>query len=382
MKRKAILIALFCALCARAAAQQRPELSGYISAMPSLVVMQPADHAWWQTLLHNRINFGWQLHEHWHVHAGMRNRLIAGSAEMMDPAGADADNGLVDLSWNWTHNTHTLGNTAFDRLHLTFENGRWKMQLGRQRINWGQTFVWNPNDIFNTHSFFDFDYPERAGCDALRTTYYHSPTAYSELAASVNHRQKISAALLHHWNYRDVDYQLIAGQQAETDLVIGGAWTGDFKGLNFRGEWTYFHPISSLADTTGTIALAAGLDYMCSNSLMIQAEVLYNNAPSGGASGGGLMDLYSAPLSAKRLSICTWNVFAQVSYPVTPRLNGALSGMYFVDAQSCYGGLSLDYSVLQNLDFSLIAQYFSTLGASDLGDMRFILGFARIKYSF
>ena len=34
---------------------------------------------------------------------------------------------------------------------------------GRQRINWGQTFVWNVNDVFNAYSYFDFDYKERPG---------------------------------------------------------------------------------------------------------------------------------------------------------------------------------------------------------------------------
>jgi hypothetical protein len=263
-------------------------------------------------------------------------------------------------------------------LNITFEKEKWKLQAGRQRINWGQTFVWNPNDIFNTHSFFDFDYPERLGCDAFRATRFHNATSSSELAVSVNHESKITAALLHRWNRNNIDYQLIAGEQAETDFVAGGAITTDIKGLNIRGEFSYFHPIKNLADTSGIIAVSVGADYIFSNSLMLQTEVLYNNA----SSGNGLLGLLSAPLSAKNLSISNWNVFAQASYPITPRLNGSLSTMYFVDIQSCYAGLSLDYSVIENLDFSFIAQYFSSLGNSNLGNMQMLLGFARLKYSF
>jgi hypothetical protein len=56
--------------------------------------------------------------------------------------------------------------------------------------------------------------------------------------------------------------------------------------------------------------------------------------------------------------------------------------MYFVDIQSAYGGLTMDYSVVENLDFSFIAQYFSTFGASTAGNMQILMGFARLKYSF
>ena len=357
------------------------QLSGYTTGMPSLIIQQPGGDTWGQMLEHNRLNFGWQMTEHLRVDAGMRNRFIAGSEALLNPESIGADAGIVDLSWNWAEGKNALVNTAFDRLHVTFEKDKWKLQAGRQRINWGQTFVWNPNDIFNTYSFFDFDYPERSGCDAFRATYYNSATSSSELAVSANRDNKVTAALLHRWNRNNVDYQLIAGQQAESDLVIGGALTSDFGGLNLRSELSYFRPFKNLADTSGIIAVSVGADYIFSNSLMLQTEVLYNNVGKG-FSDSGLMGLYSAPLSAKYLSISEWNIFANASYPVTPRLKGSLSSMYFVDIQSYYAGFSLDFSVIENLDFSCIAQHFSTFGNSKIGNMQVLLGFARLKYSF
>jgi hypothetical protein len=353
--------------------------------MPSLIIQQPGANTWGQMLVHNRLNFDWQITEYLRVDAGMRNRFITGSKALLNPESVGADAGWIDLSWNWavveTRHATSLLNTAFDRLHLTYEKDKWKLQLGRQRINWGQTFVWNPNDIFNTYSFFDFDYPERPGCDAFRGTYYHSETSSSELAVSANHENKVTAALLHRWNRNNVDYQLMAGEQAETDLVIGGALTSDFKGLNFRSELSYFHPVKNLTDTAGIVAVSAGADYIFANSLMLQTEILYSNVNKI-FSANGLMGLYSAPLSAKNLSICNWNIFANASFPITPRLNGSLSGMYFVDIQSCYAGLSLDFSVTGNLDFSFIAQYFSAFSNSNFENMKVLMTFARLKYSF
>ena len=363
------------------------EFSGYVSAMPSLITQQPVNDTWWQMLVHKRLNFNWQMTEHLRIDAGIRNRLITGSEAMLDSKSTSADMGWIDMSWNSYEGKRALINISLDRLYVTFEKDKWKLQTGRQRINWGQTFVWNPNDIFNTYSFFDFDYPERSGCDAFRGTYYHNETSSSELAVSVNHDKKITAALLHRWNNNNIDYQFIIGEQSEIDLVIGAALTKDFSGLNLRSEISYFHPY--LTDKNKIVAISVGADYIFSNSLMLQSEILYSNVGKTFL-GSGLMDLYDAPLSAKYLSICDWNIFANVSYPITPRLNGSLSVMYFVGIHAYYTGLSFDYSVIENLDFSLIAQYFFTSQNKMLigspgpqsNDMVIILGFARLKYSF
>jgi len=383
MKAKVIISLMLILGCSSMTAQQ---LSGYVTGMPSLIVLKPDTETWSQILFHNRLNFDWQMSEHFRVDAGMRNRFMIGSEALINPESIGYDAGLVDLSWNWMvvetwRAASLLGNTSFDRLNVTYEKNNWKLQAGRQRINWGQTFVWNPNDIFNTYSFFDFDYPERPGCDAFRTTYYHNATSLSELAVS-SRDNRITAAMLHRWNRKNIDYQLIAGLFAETDIVVGGALTSDYKGLNYRSELSYFHPIScrDVACRVSTIAVSVGGDYIFSNSLMLQAEILYNNVSSGNEN--GLFDIFGASPSAKKLSFSDWNIFASASYPITPRLNGSLSGMYFVDIKSCYAGLTLDFSVIENLDFSFIAQNFFTFGNSVIGNMQMLMGFARLKYSF
>jgi len=263
---------LFCSLSATA-----QTLSGYVSGMPSVIVLQPQDEAWWQTLAHNRLNFGWQMSPHLRMDAGVRNRLMFGSKELINPAVVKHDPGLMQLSWNWAtvetgRAPSLLGNTAFDRLNVTYEKDQWKLQLGRQRINWGQTFVWNPNDIFNTYSFFDFDYPERPGCDAFRATFYGSATSSSELAVSLSHNSTATAALLHRWNRNNVDYQLIAGLLAENDIVIGGAMTSDFSGLNIRSEASYFYPINNHAKDNGTVAFSVGALFLSEPIIFFQTR--------------------------------------------------------------------------------------------------------------
>ena len=383
---KSIFVSICSLILISANAQEKKlSVSGYVSAMPSIIVQQQAEtDIWWQGLVHNRLNFSGQIHKYFRVDVGMRNRFITGSEILLNPQGISYDAGWLDLSWNVKESKYAVLNTSFDRLHFTFEKDKWKLQLGRQRINWGQTFVWNANDIFNTYSFFDFDYPERSGCDAVRLTYYSNATSLLELAASINHNDEVTTAFLYRWNWKNIDFQIIAGEQSGKDLIIGGAVTSDVKGLNIRSEASYFHPVKNSIDTSGIVAVSLGLDYVFSNSLMLQAEALYNNVGKDVSNGSGLMALYAAPLSAKRLSICEWNVFAQVSYPFTPRLNGSLSGMYFIDMQSFYTGLSLDYSIITNLDFSFVAQYFylNNENFPNGTNMHVFMGFARVKYSF
>jgi hypothetical protein len=377
-------IILFCVeFCNPIFAQQKPEISGYFSDMPSVIGLDmPLTllSEWnWQNLIHNRLNISWQFTPDWRLDGSARNRLLTGSQYLIQPSEISFDKAWATLSWNYFTSANALLNTTLDRLFITFERKKWKLQLGRQRINWGQTLVWNPNDVFNAYSFFDFDYPERPGCDALRITFFQSATASSEVAASTNHYGKTTVALMHHWNWNNIDFQAIGGVFESSDAVLGGAWTGDIKGINLRGEFSFFQALQNFSDTTTTVAVSVGMDYLFSNQLLLQAEVLYNNV---GKFGNFLSLMNASQLSAKTLSICDWNVFVQASYPLTQRLNGSLSSMYFIDIKACYVGFSMDYSLSENLDLSLISQLFTTLQNNRTTDMKALLGFLRLKYSF
>ncbi|MDR1763807.1 MAG: hypothetical protein LBR64_07660 [Dysgonamonadaceae bacterium] len=369
---------------------QKLEFGGYVTEMPAFIRQNLPESQWWtENLVHNRLNFGWQINDFWRFDAGLRTRLATGSETIVIPESMDFDKGRIDASWNVINaksgNYRSLLNLSADRFFVTFEKSKLKLQLGRQRINWGQTLVWNPNDIFNTYSFFDFDYPERSGCDAFRATYFHTETASTELAASVNYQGKTTAALMHHRNWRNIDFQVLAGIFEDDDFVFGGACSGDLSGLNFRGEFSYFQQMknNSAWKLPPPMAFAAsfGLDYIFSNSLMLQAEVLYNDGEPADSE-NGIMGLYEAPLSAKQLSVSKYNLFAQASYPLTARLNGAVSGIWFADLDAVYSGISLDYSMLENLDLSLIMQFFTASEANLPENMQALLGFVRLKYSF
>ncbi|MBN2276051.1 MAG: hypothetical protein JXK95_17110, partial [Bacteroidales bacterium] len=256
--------------------------------------------------------------------------------------------------------------------------------IGRQRINWGQTYVWNPNDIFNAYSYFDFDYEERPGSDAVRIQYYAGAASVVEGAVKVDSGKNFTAAGLVRINKWGYDMQVLGGILNSEDMVAGFGWSGNIGGAGFKGEISYFHPYRNFGDTSGLVFITLGVDYTFGNSLYIGFEGLYNQLPKD-FYGAGFAQFYEGPLTVKNLSFTEYNLFAQISYPVNPIINVSLAGMYFPDVSGYFAGPSFTWSLMDNLNLSLYLQFFKGEFPDITGvkmQQSFNLGFMRMKYSF
>jgi hypothetical protein len=235
------------------------------------------------------------------------------------------------------------------------------------------------------YSFFDFDYPEKPGSDALRLQYYPTFSSVAELAVAADSAGNITGAGMYRTNFWNYDVQIMAGVLNSEDLVAGGAWSGDVSGAGFRGEFTYFHDQENFADTSGDFMASVNLDYTFSNSLYLQAEALYSSLAAK-MDVNSFMSFYQRPMSVKTISFSEFSVFAQATYPVTPLFNASLSGMYMPDFNAFFVGPNLSYSLGQNIEASLIWQYFAGefpnpfTGAASRN--QFNLGFLQVKYNF
>ena len=115
---------------------------------------------------------------------------------------------------------------------------------------------------------------------------------------------------------------------------------------------------------------------------MLQGEVMYNNKESI-FSLKNILKFVLNPSSANIMTAMNdWNAVAMVFYPPTDRLSLSLSGMYISGLETCFAGFIMDYSLWNNLDFSIISQYFTTVGDTIPIDVRAWFGFARLKFSF
>jgi hypothetical protein len=366
MKRLSILIlALLLFLIANSQDEDFSEISlnGYVKYM-NTIIFDEVDLPWMiDNLIHNRLNFRWYLSENFTFSTDLRNRFVYGDYVKAIP-GYDKilsnDNGYLNFLTNKIYsNSSSVLVTSFDRFYLEYNTEGWTVTAGRQRINWGQSFAWNPNDIFNTYSFFDFDYEERLGSDALRIQYYPDYSKTIDAVIKIDEDKNITAAGLYRFNKWGYDIQILGGIIDSTDFVVGTGWSGNLKSFGFNGEVSYFHPQLNFSDTSGVMLATAGFNYMFGNSLYLSFEGIYNGYFSK-LNMNSFTDLYFIPQTAKTISFSKFSWFAQASLPINPLLNSSLAVMFFPSLGDGYFIMpSLAYSVSNNMEISILGQKFS-----------------------
>ncbi len=380
-----ILVAISCNIFAQGDTHKQHNwtLNGYVKYMQT-ISFQQIDKEWTtDNVIHNRFNFNWNINNNLTFNAQMRNRIFYGETVTTFPKYPDIvnqDNGVLNLSMIVFEGKSVFMQSTFDRFYLDYNIKNVQITIGRQRINWGQTFVWNPNDLFNSYNFFDFDYEEKPGSDAIRLQYYPSYSSKLDLVVKIDHNNKITAAALYRFNKWSYDIQVLGGYYNETDYVVGAGFSGSLLKGGFRGEVSYFYPKDNFSDTTGTIVLSLGYDYTFRNSLMLQFEGLYNGYGKNSSS-FNLVDFYFMQLSPQNLSLTKFSVLGQISYPVTPLFVGTFSAMYSPNDKSLYLGPSVTYSLKENLELSIYTQYFTSNTPVEQGGKGVFL-YWRIKWSF
>lgn len=346
----------------------RPELHGYLKNFPMVVVapgfdaVQQADN-----ILHKRLNFRWRLNPHWEIQAAQRTRLFWGQSSenpfFRDFLDVDL-NGPADLSRVLFSEQKLLLHTITDRAFVDYTRGKWQVRVGRQRINWGINTVSNPNDLFNNYSFFDFDYEERPGVDALRVNWFRTSLSRLELAiapgrdvlvpgSKMSMRESV-AAVLWGFNRKGYDWQLVSGY-FRNRLAVGGGWAGSIGAAGFKGELSWFYDLEKTPGLErGNVVVALSADYRFGNGLFWINEVVYNQQRGGGVA----PILLIRPLRADNLSFSDWSVLSTVSYPIGLRHSLNLAGFYYPTEEAVFFSPSYSFSAAQNLDLTVLGQYF------------------------
>jgi len=361
--------------------QQKFAINGYISQMGSAQFISDSNTAAWDYVFQNRINTSYKVSENFAAHLEFRNQFLWGETIKLVPDYAQnfaKDKGVVDLNWNWYNSESTLLNTQIDRAYLDYTQNNFQFILGRQRINWGRSLVWNPNDIFNAYSYYEFDYPEKPGSDAVRAIYYSGTASSVEVVGKVDSANNLTIATLTKFNNWGYDIQFLGGYANSQDFVIGAGWEGNIKSFALRGEFNYYYPEKNFSDTLGVFLASIGTDISFGKSLMFQAEFLYNDKKT---LAGSLNEFYAAPANSKSLSISEYNFFANVTYPITPILSVYSAAMYYTDQNGFFLMPGFDLSLTNNMNFSIIYQYFN-IETFNNERLALNLAFARLKWNF
>ena len=364
------------------------DFKGYLKYLTT-VNFQEVNEDWiTDNLFHNRLEFRYYPSEKWKFDLEMRNRLFYGefvklynSVPGLNYADfIDRDNGFFDLSFNWAEGSSYVLNTTIDRLYIDYNSGKWQIRAGRHRINWGQNLVWNPNDVFNAYSYFDFDYEERPGTDAVRVQYFSGATSAAEfvyqLGDDIDDMSFMGLYKFSRWNY---DIQFLGGQ-VKRDLVIGTGWSGDIKGGGFRGEFTYFHDKDSLSEPVGQLVASISGDYTMRNSTYLHASIIYNSKGSTGKAGMINPNILTQT-SAKFLTLSRLDIFGQVSYPISPLWRADLASIVNPFDGSFFVGPGVGYSISDNMELLLFGQLFVGDEGTEFGGVGKLFYF-RYKWAF
>lgn len=366
-------------------------INGYLKELGTLSFSKQMDNFRYDNIIHNRLNSQWNLGKHLVGKLEVRNRIFNGyTVESMHLANQqlsaiptygdrlENDPGLVDMSWTWADGEYLTGHTAIDRLSVAYRREKWELQIGRQRINWGKTMAWNPNDLFNTYSYLDFDYEERPGADAIRFQYFRGYASGFEIAIKPNETvdKSVAAVMLKHNNF-NYDFQWIVANYY-TEMAAGLGWAGNIKSVGFKGEVTYFHDKQNWEEKEGYVNATMGFNYMFPRSVFAQVEFLYNGNWDDTQP---VANLLLNPLPANNLFFAKTAALAAVSFPITPLLTANLSVIASPSDEIYFFVPGLTLSLAENLDFLLTAQILRSKALDPIMPTPNLL-YGRFKWSF
>ncbi len=355
------------------------EVGGYLKYLQTLQFQEFEERWLTDNLLHHRLNLKWYANDQLTAVVELRNRLFYGESVSSIPGYEDfisRNNDYLDLSTTVVSKSSFFLLSSIDRAYLDFTRGNWEMRIGRQRVNWAKSLVWNPNDIFNAYSFFDFDYEERPGVDAVLLRYNTGLVSSIELVyAAEEEWDDMSLAGLWRFNQARYDLQLMAGKMRQ-DLVLGAGWSGPVKDLTFRGEASWFSPYQDEDQRSDALLLTGGFAYSFPNTLALQVEGIYN---SDGEIPSNALLVLTEPLDARSLTFSELSFLASTSYQISPLITSGASLILNPDDESWYWGFNSGISLSDNIELLLTGQFFGGGGAFEQAG-NFL--FWRLKWSY
>jgi len=392
MKRSVLVLAFIFSILTVFSQAEKPRswtLNGYIKYMGSYSVSRDIflgkQQYLYDNLVHNRLNFKWYPIKNLKVVAEMRNRLFFGDQVSINPFFSELSFRNSDDYWNlsrtWEDSSNAIVHIMLDRLYAEYSFGKFETKVGRQRINWGINLAWNPNDIFNAYSYFDFDYEERPGSDALLLKYYTGVASSIEIAGKLaNNFREFTGAALWKINYKKYDYQFLGGLSNE-NIVIGTGWAGNIKQAGLKGEASYFYPLENARDSIEALVGTISLEYSFKNSLFLTGSILYSSNGTKSPTPLEQLSYYSGNISAKYLSPYTWSAFVNASYLFHPLITGSLALIGYPGSSDVFIYPVVTISILQSLDLDLIAQLIMNK-VNDRYSLTNQFYYGRLKYSF
>lgn len=333
------------------------EIRGYAKDLQTLTFNKDLSELISGNFIHNRLNFKYKPVAGFTAALEMRNRIFWGEEVRIAPglsSGLRYPSESVDLSHTWFETEGMLFHSNIDRLWMEYSAAQWSVRVGRQRINWGIGTAWNPNDLFNTFNFLDFDYEERPASDAVKVQYRMGTMSNLELAVARTgaETENVIAAgryFTNRWNY---DFQFLAGWYMNQPTA-GAGWSGSIGNTGFKGELQYFF---DRGEWPSQLNILVEADHIFNNGWYVRAGALLNNR--GLDKPISFLDVSSLDLSPRNPMPTKWNLLTTVAKEITPLFTANAGFVYAPQTNLLILLPSLQYNLATNLDVSLVWQSF------------------------
>lgn len=351
-------------------------LSGYLKELVWVRFDKNFKYPTATNLLHNRINAKWNPSKNWNGSLEVRNRFYWGEDVHKIQGFKNSlrnENEALNLSVNWIDAKSALLNSNVERLSIEYRKPKWNVRVGRQRINWGINNTWNPNDLFNTYNFLDFDYEERPGSDAVKGQYLINDFSTVEIAFAGTGHKNIAAAK-YFTNFKKYDLQANAGFYKGI-FTVGLGWAGNISEAGFKGEVQIY---TKDKDTSSNVLAAIESDYMLKNGWYLSSALLYNqrglNSPL------HEWTKLSFQPSPRNLMPTKWNILLNTSKEFTPLFTGSLNVVYAPGVNLLILFPTLRYNLTTDLDLDFVWQSF--FAETTRFEAVSHTGYVRLKWSF
>lgn len=359
-------------------AERKFTISGYLKDMESLRFDKDFRNLVSYNLIHNRLNAKWKLNSKFMMAAELRSRMYWGEEVSQTPGFVQMLSNSGDaFDWQkvWIEKNNLVFLTNVERLYADYNSGRWNLRAGRQRVNWGINMIWNPNDIFNTYNFLDFDYEERPGADAVKILCRTGDLSNAELVYSMNAEKEKIAALRYFFNKWGYDIQLITGWYHD-HVTAGAGWAGNIGQAGLKGEAQYFFRSKDSGDHFN---MAVEVSHLLQKGWFINGSLMLNS--NGMVQPVSNIKELGFAVSPERIMPGKWSLLAGLQKEFTPLFSGNINLVYSPGVDLFIIFPSLSYSLSGDLDADLIWQsYFLKLDNQFQGVSH--QGFLRLKWSF
>ena len=360
-------------------ANQKWLVGGYIKNLEAFTFEPRFQELASSNLIHNRLNVKWRPAEKFTLTGELRNRLYWGEEIKIIPQFSSLlrnQDEYFNLQMLWFDKKGIVFHSNLERLAFEYHTKVLNLRVGRQRINWGLSTNWNPNDIFNSYNFLDFDYEERPGTDATRFKYIFNHKSNIEFAFGVNHsKQGNVQAIKYAFNHADYDVHFIGGLY-EKDATLGIGWSGPIGNAGLKGELQYFfRGEDSKNQLNGTLEA----DYIFKSGWYVNASVLF--VGQGISRSLNRWDQIDLKLTPKNLMPTKWNFIFTVMNEVVPLLSLNMSLLFAPGTDLLIWYPTVSYNLAANLDINLVWQsFFATLQHQFQATNH--QAFLRLKWSF